>query len=163
MSLHPDYTGKYKYKWTELPPLMLSGLEPFMVTADTISFFKDDYKVPVISPEIAANLATYSELLFPILLVLGLLTRPAALALFILNAVALYSLYTAGWAQPIHNWIHAFYGAFLLMIFVYGPSKLSIDSWISDKLRGRASNLLLKVLGIIVLSGIAYFLLNKYS
>jgi 5-methyltetrahydrofolate--homocysteine methyltransferase len=35
MSLHPDYTGKYKYKWTELPPLMLSGLEPFIVTADT--------------------------------------------------------------------------------------------------------------------------------
>jgi len=35
MSLHPDYTGKYNYKWTELPPLMLSGLEPFIVTANT--------------------------------------------------------------------------------------------------------------------------------
>ena len=35
MSLHPDYTGKYKYKWTELPPLMLSGLEPLVVTPNT--------------------------------------------------------------------------------------------------------------------------------
>jgi 5-methyltetrahydrofolate--homocysteine methyltransferase len=35
MSLHPDYTGTYKYKWNELPPLKLSGLEPFILTADT--------------------------------------------------------------------------------------------------------------------------------
>jgi len=34
MSLHPDYKGKYKYKWTALPPLKLSGLEPFVLTAD---------------------------------------------------------------------------------------------------------------------------------
>lgn len=35
MSLHPNYTGKYKYKWSKLPPLKLSGLEPFVLTADT--------------------------------------------------------------------------------------------------------------------------------
>jgi len=35
MSLHPDYIGKYKYKWTKLPPLKLSGLEPFIVTEDS--------------------------------------------------------------------------------------------------------------------------------
>jgi len=35
MSLHPDYSEKYNYKWTELPPLMLSGLEPFIVTENT--------------------------------------------------------------------------------------------------------------------------------
>ena len=35
MSLHPDYTGKYKYKWHNLQPLKLSGLEPFILTEDT--------------------------------------------------------------------------------------------------------------------------------
>jgi 5-methyltetrahydrofolate--homocysteine methyltransferase len=35
MSLHTDYTGKYKYKWHDLQPLKLSGLEPFILTEDT--------------------------------------------------------------------------------------------------------------------------------
>lgn len=28
MSLHPDYKGKYEHKWSDLPNLKLSGLEP---------------------------------------------------------------------------------------------------------------------------------------
>lgn len=35
MSLHPDYKGKYNYKWTNLPYLTLSGLEPLIVTPET--------------------------------------------------------------------------------------------------------------------------------
>lgn len=35
MSLHPNYKGKYQYKWKELPYLKLSGLEPFIVTPET--------------------------------------------------------------------------------------------------------------------------------
>jgi len=35
MSLHPNYTDKYTYKWTNLPPLQLSGLEPLVFTAET--------------------------------------------------------------------------------------------------------------------------------
>ncbi len=31
MSIHPNYKGKYKNKWTDLPPLKLSGLEPLIV------------------------------------------------------------------------------------------------------------------------------------
>ena len=34
MSLHPDYTGKYEYKWKDLPFLKLSGLEPLVVTPE---------------------------------------------------------------------------------------------------------------------------------
>ena len=35
MSIHPNYKGKYHYKWTALPPLKLSGLEPLVVTAES--------------------------------------------------------------------------------------------------------------------------------
>jgi len=35
MSLHPDYKGKYEYKWSDLPNLKLSGLEPFELTPET--------------------------------------------------------------------------------------------------------------------------------
>ncbi len=34
MSLHPDYKGKYTYKWTDLPTMKLSGLEPLNVTPE---------------------------------------------------------------------------------------------------------------------------------
>jgi len=34
MSLHPDYTGKYEYKWKDLPYMRLSGLEPLIVTPE---------------------------------------------------------------------------------------------------------------------------------
>lgn len=35
MSLHPDYTGKYEFKWHHLPFMMLSGLEPLTVTPES--------------------------------------------------------------------------------------------------------------------------------
>lgn len=34
MSLHPDYSGVYKYKWADIPPMKLSGLEPLIVTPE---------------------------------------------------------------------------------------------------------------------------------
>ncbi|MFK8044393.1 MAG: methionine synthase [Crocinitomicaceae bacterium] len=34
MSLHPDYTGDYIFKWKNLSPLKLSGLEPLIVTPE---------------------------------------------------------------------------------------------------------------------------------
>lgn len=34
MNIHPDYPGKYEYKWHNYPPMKLSGLEPLVVTPD---------------------------------------------------------------------------------------------------------------------------------
>lgn len=34
MSLHPDYEGKYEYKWHEIPCMRLSGLEPLVLTPE---------------------------------------------------------------------------------------------------------------------------------
>jgi len=133
----------------------------YKVTAETIGTFRDEYKIPFIPPEIAANIACYAELSLSVLLVLGLFARPAALALFILNAVALYSLHIAGWDNAVANWKHIFWGALMLGIFAYGPSKISIDDWISAKSKGLNSNLFLKIIGIILFSGIFYVFLNK--
>ncbi|MEO9966713.1 MAG: methionine synthase [Reichenbachiella sp.] len=35
MSLHPDYNGKYEFKWQNYAPLKLSGLEPLIFTPET--------------------------------------------------------------------------------------------------------------------------------
>jgi 5-methyltetrahydrofolate--homocysteine methyltransferase len=35
MSFHPEYTGVYSYKWSHLPSIELSGLEPLIITENT--------------------------------------------------------------------------------------------------------------------------------
>ena len=57
------------------------------ITDSTYELFRTDYALPFVKPEIAAHVATYSEHVFPILLVLGLFTRPAALALLGMTSV----------------------------------------------------------------------------
>jgi len=55
-------------------------------------------------------------------------------------------------------WQHTAWGAMLGLVIIYGPSKFSLDSWISDKFKGMETNLILKLVAIAVLSGIGYFL-----
>ena len=136
--------------------------DKFQVTQSTKDLFAYEFNVPLLPSDVAAYLASYAELILPVLLVLGFLSRPAALALFILNAVAAYSLAQTDFASAVGHWQHIVWGVMLAVILAYGPSKISIDRWLADKWRGNDSNLLLKVVGIIVLSGIGYFLLNKY-
>ena len=134
----------------------------FQVTQTTKDLFEYEFNVPILPSDVAAYLASYAELILPILLVLGLFTRPAAIALFILNAVATISLAQTDFASAVGHWQHIVWGVILAAIFVYGPSKLSIDSWIADKWRNHETNLLIKLIGIIVCAGIGYFLLDKY-
>lgn len=63
----------------------------------TYALFEHEYALPLISPGFAAELATWSEHLFPILLVLGLFTRPAAAALLCMTAVIQIFVY------PLHG------------------------------------------------------------
>ena len=136
--------------------------ENFQVTQSTKDLFANDFKVPYLPSDLAATLASYAELILPVLLVLGLFTRPAALGLFIVNAVAAYTLAQTDFASAIGTWQHIVWGLILATVFVYGPSKTSIDSWFADKWRDRETNLLIKLVNIIVLSAIGYYLLNKY-
>ena len=135
--------------------------EQFIVTEETKALFEFEYKVPLLSSDVAAYLATYAELFLPILLVIGFLSRPAAIGLFILNTVAMMYLTTIEFAAD-RFWQHAVWAMMLSVVIAYGPSKFSLDSWISKRLLGRESNLFIKVIGIIVLSAIGYLLLNKY-
>ena len=136
--------------------------DKFQVTQTTKDLFAENFQVPLLPSDVAAYLASYAELILPILLVLGIFTRPAALALFILNAVASYSLIVADWSSPAAQLYHMLWGTMLAVIFAYGPSKISIDSWLAESWRNNESSLLLKLVGIVILSGIGYFLLNTY-
>ncbi|MEE9325781.1 MAG: DoxX family protein [Cocleimonas sp.] len=134
----------------------------FKITSSTIDLFKYDFKVPVLPPEIAAYLATYAELILPVLLVLGFLSRPAALGLFILNAVAAFSLAQTDFASAAGHWQHVVWGVMLAVVFAFGPGRVSIDRWISDKLSDEDNNFFVTVIMIAILGAIGYFLATKY-
>jgi len=69
-----------------------SGLTKIESWDKTVFLFQEEYHVPILPPEVAAFLGTFGELVFPVLLVLGLGGRFAALSLFVVNAVAVITL-----------------------------------------------------------------------
>ncbi len=66
----------------------LSGLTKLRDWGTTVSLFTDEYHVPLLPPELAAVMGTTGELVLPVLLVLGLAGRFAALGLSVVNVVA---------------------------------------------------------------------------
>lgn len=97
----------------------------------TLYLFENEYQVPFIPWEIAAYLGTIAEIVLPILLIIGLLSKFAALSLFIFNIIAVYS-YPAIWQNGF--WDHKLWGALMLFIVFYGAGKASIDAWICRKI-----------------------------
>ena len=70
------------------------------MTESAYTLFREEYKVPLLPPEIAAHLAAYAEHLLPLLLVLGLFTRLSALGLLGMTAVIQVFVYPDAW--PTH-------------------------------------------------------------
>jgi putative oxidoreductase len=96
----------------------------------TLALFANEYHVPVLSPPVAAVLGTAAELGLPVLLLLGVGTRAAALALFVFNVVAVVSypdLSAAGLKD------HVLWGTLLLVIAIWGPGKFAVDRWLGAR------------------------------
>jgi putative oxidoreductase len=97
-------------------------VEGWLTVSDSAyALFADEYKVPLLPPEIAANLATYAEHLFPILLVLGLATRLSAAALLGMTAVIQIFVYPGAWAT------HLSWAAILIYLVARGGGAWSLD------------------------------------
>ena len=93
-----------------------------------VALFLDEYKVPLIPPEILAYITVSIELSTPVLLVLGLLTRPTAALLLGMTAVIEIFVYPLAWPTHIQ------WAAMLLVLLCRGPGKLSIDEWLRRRL-----------------------------
>ena len=70
---------------------LLAGWSKISDWDTTLYLFSDEYRVPLLPTNIAAVMGTGGELLFPVMLVLGLFTRLSALGLFCLNIMAVAS------------------------------------------------------------------------
>ncbi|MHB8725637.1 MAG: DoxX family protein, partial [Casimicrobiaceae bacterium] len=88
----------------------------------------DEYKLPLLPPDLAAYLAVSIELSTPVLLVLGLLTRPAALLLLGMTSVIEIFVYPQAWPTHIQ------WAAMLLVLLCRGAGNWSLDHWLRQRL-----------------------------
>ena len=105
----------------------LSGLTKLRDWETTVALFTDEYKVPLLSPPLAAAMGTLGELALPVLLVVGLGGRLPALGLFVVNAVAVISLSEIA---PAALQQHVFWGSLLAGLAIYGVGPWSLDRWV---------------------------------
>jgi putative oxidoreductase len=93
------------------------------VTDSAYALFRDEYKVPLLPPEIAAHMAAYAEHLLPILLVLGLFTRLSALGLLGMTAVIQVFVYPDAWPT------HLSWAVLALYLVGRGAGPFSVDRY----------------------------------
>lgn len=95
-----------------------------------VDLFRDEYRLPLLAPELLAPLAAVAEHLFPALILLGLATRFSALALLGMTAVIQWFVYPG--AYPLHG----VWATVLLYLAARGPGALSLDALIDRRCRG---------------------------
>ncbi|HCX80813.1 MAG: hypothetical protein A3E00_10725 [Curvibacter sp. RIFCSPHIGHO2_12_FULL_63_18] len=101
----------------------LSGLTKLRDWDITLALFADEYHVPLLSPAVAAAMGTAGELVLPVLLVLGLAGRFAALGLSVVNGVAVLALAEIA---PAALQQHVTWGVLLAVLALYGCGRLSL-------------------------------------
>ena len=98
----------------------------------TIEPFAEEYRVPLLPPEIAAAMALSIEIACPILLVLGLFTRLAVLVLLGMTAVIQIFVYPEAWPT------HLQWAAMMLVLLCRGAGAFSLDRllwrWLEPKM-----------------------------
>ena len=96
-------------------------VDGFALSDSAVFLFEEEYKLPLLPPELAATMAAIAEHAFPILLVLGLATRLSALALIGMTATIQIFVYPDAWPT------HGVWAVALLLVAVKGPGAWSLD------------------------------------
>jgi putative oxidoreductase len=120
-------------------PFWRSGIlkwDGFLKLSDTaVTLFSDEFMLHLPggpyhfpAPAVVAFLSGSGEILFPVLLVLGLATRFAALGLLFMTAIVELTV-PDGWP------IHITWAAMALGIMAWGPGRISVDYLVQRFLR----------------------------
>jgi putative oxidoreductase len=96
-------------------------LDGWRVSETAVALFRDEYRLPLVDPALAATAATIAEHVFPVLLVLGLATRLSALALLAMTLVIEILVYPDAWPT------HGTWAVCLLLLIKHGAGTVSLD------------------------------------
>ncbi len=107
-----------------------SGYLKITTWDSTLYLFEEEYQVPLIPWELAAYLGTAAELILPVFLLLGLLTRPMAFVLFVFNIIAVIS-YPVLWEGGFYD--HQLWGLMILINIVWGAGQISVDQLLKKR------------------------------
>jgi len=111
-----------------------SGMVKIADWSATLALFHDEYKVPVLPPDLAAYAATFGELAFPVLIAFGLAGRLGAAGLFFVNLMAVISYpQLFGFECPAGINSHYYWGSILAMLVAFGPGRISLDAWLAHR------------------------------
>lgn len=112
--------GRVELGWPRLAP-------------QAVDLFRDEYRLPLLPPDIAATLAATAEHLLPLALLLGLATRLSALGLLGMTAVIQLLVYPGAWPT------HGTWAAVLLMLVLRGGGAWSVDNALHHVLARRTA------------------------
>jgi putative oxidoreductase len=99
----------------------------FSIREETFYLFREEYKVPLLPPDVAAYLSVIGEHVFPILLVFGFASRLSALGLFGMTMVIQLFVVPGGWPE------HILWLSLLTLIIARGPGAISLDHLIWNR------------------------------
>jgi putative oxidoreductase len=105
-----------------------SGTEKLSDWTATTLLFQNEYHTPLLPPLIAAYMATTLEISCSSLILVGLLTRVSAFLLLGMTATIEIFIYPDAWPTHI-QWL-----AFMIVLLLRGPGRLSLDALIGPRL-----------------------------
>jgi putative oxidoreductase len=108
-----------------------SGMNKFQSFDSAITLFREEYRLPLLPPEIAVFMGTAVELAAPVLLVLGIFARLGAAALLVMTLTIQFLVYPENWPE------HLMWASILAYVLSRGPGALSIDRLVAFNLFGR--------------------------
>jgi putative oxidoreductase len=107
----------------------MTKIDGFSLKPSTFYLFENDYRLPLVPPDVAAYLATATELSMPLLIWSGLLTRFAATVLLCMTLVIEIFVYPNAFDT------HGVWAVTLLYLMKYGPGRFSLDHLLSGILQ----------------------------
>lgn len=108
-----------------------AGLGKSQSWGPTVQLFADEYKVPLLPPELAATMAATVELACPVLLVLGFATRLATLPMLGMCFVIAVFVFPEFWYEQV------LWAGPLLYLLAHGPGPISLDRWLRPLILGQ--------------------------
>jgi putative oxidoreductase len=107
-----------------------SGTQKLSDWSATLALFRDEYHTPLLPPDVAAYTAASLEIGCSSLILVGLMTRVSTLLLLGMTATIQLFIYPEAWPTHI-QWL-----AFMAVLVLRGPGRLSLDALVGPRLVG---------------------------